>query len=158
MEGKWSLGVLIGLPIVCLILFVILAVFVAAVVTAIKSTSSYDREGPVMFAVATAAVGLLLTAIFAFGYYPYGDEYHKYVPTEGVVASVTDSFVSLGESTEQRYVVRFEGDRQGYSCNDARCATVEPGEYLIINCIKSWDYQGTDGFNCKWDSREAVPS
>ncbi len=96
----------------------------------------------------------LCLMILILGFYPYGQEYHKFVPTSGVVASVNDRLVSTGKGMEQKFVVKFEDDDQEYGCLDTRCALIEVGDTVTINCIKEWDYQGADGYDCKWGSRK----
>lgn len=98
--------------------------------------------GGAVGAIVLAVLTLLLT-------FPHEKEYHAYVPTTGVVERVDSRML---EQTE-KYVVIFQGSAQEYGCEDTRCALIQPGDYLELRCIREWDYNGADGYDCKWGKR-----
>lgn len=98
------------------------------------------------------SVGLLVLwiAFWAFAFFPYEKAYHAYIETAGTVETIDSRLLPSGDGMEEKFVVRFEGSQQEYGCLDTRCALVEPGDYLVLACIKDWDYNATDGYDCKF--------
>jgi hypothetical protein len=142
MNETWSLGVLIGLPLV--ILTILLSV--ALIVYCIQS-DAYDA----WMGTATGVVVLVCVVIgAAWGFYPYSAEYHKWVPKTGVVKATDKRIVSGGEGKiNEKIVATYENGAQ-YGCNDTRCASVRKGDTLTLTCKRTWQYTGVDGYDCNF--------
>lgn len=88
-----------------------------------------------------------------WGMYPWNTEYHHWIPKSGVVARVDSRLISSGDgsgSPETKFVVMFTGDQQQYGVNDTRAAGVKQGDRLTITCVRTWQYSGTDGYDCNF--------
>lgn len=151
METTWSMGVLIGLPLLLIALgSCIVAWFWAG------RFAGYDADfnrKATRWVSGTAAA--LLVVVGLAGFYPYGAEYHQWRPVSGTVAKIDKRLIGNGKGMEEKFVVVFAGDGQQYGCNDTRCASVRPGDSLAITCKRTWQFAGTDGYDCNFVSTEA---
>lgn len=158
MSEHWSLGSLIAFPIFAFLWLLCVAVFLIAVVVAIRSDKGSDDRGVgITFAFGSAFIGTIILAVVAspLGMYPYKVEYHKWIPHDGAIGKIAERQVSTGDGMETKYVVQFEGSGQQYGCNDTRCALLEPGDYLALSCKKVWEWAATDGYDCRFVKSEA---
>ena len=92
----------------------------------------------------------MLTVVVLAGLFPWEAEYHQYQERRGVVKEIGKRLLADGDSMSEKFVVRFEGVDGEFGCLDTRCAIVEPGDKLTVKCLMEWDYNGTDGHNCKF--------
>jgi hypothetical protein len=154
MSTHWSLGVLVGLPIM-------LVLTGAALVTGItmirKSHDMDDIDGPFAkwggLAIVAAAVITLAVAASPAGYYPYSAEYHQWRPVSGTVTQVSSRIISDGSSSvSQRFVVKIKGRDSFYGCDDTRCSTIKPGDTVHLSCKREWQYASVPGYGCRWAS------
>lgn len=150
LADSWSLGVLIGIP----VLIVLALIFVAAILAARRS-SDYDAPfmfyGGILGLVVVIAGGLI-------GFFPYSSQYHRWHTTSGVVQEVSSRFLGSGDNgTTQKFVVRINGRDSGeYGCNDTRCALVKKGDRLTLSCKRTWQFSGRDGWDCNFVERNAA--
>lgn len=91
---------------------------------------------------------LALAVVPLFGYYPYGADYHRLQPASGVVRAVDSRFLAASQ-----YVVVTYDTGLTVRCDDSRCATVRPGDRLLLLCTKEHQFGsplGADGWGCRW--------
>lgn len=146
-SASWSLGVLVGIPILGVIA---LALLVFAVVCWFA-----DEPG---IGVGSLAVLLVLVgvALSPLGYYPYKAEYHQWRSTSGVVAEVNKRLVSDGDKgMNEKIVVRYKDSDGAYGCEDTRCALLKVGDTLDLKCKRAWQYASVSGYDCRFVSRRA---
>lgn len=152
-ESRWSLDFLTALPVV-FIVFVVLVVLTALAFKWRRNGDRYDRP----LATACAYGGIVITVIFvicaAGGFFPYEKQYHAYTQKVGVVESVSKRLLGSSDSFQEKFVVRYE-DGRVFGCEDTRCALVKPGNTLVLACIRVWEYQGSDGYDCAFVRRES---
>lgn len=107
----------------------------------------WSWSAPVLIAVTVAGTW--------WGMYPWKSEYHHWVPKSGTVTRADSRLVSDGDkSMETKYVVMFAGDDQQYGVLDTRAAGVKTGDDLTITCVRTWQFSGTDGYDCNFVSLE----
>lgn len=160
-DGAWSLGVLIGVPILGVI---VLACLAWAVFWSITGFRERDGEafGFASFGFASFGLGGLVLvlgiALSPLGYYPYDASYHQWRPVSGVVKDASSRFLpsSDGKATEQKIVVQYVGSELAFGCQDTRCALVKPGDTLDLKCKRAWQYQSESGYDCRFVGRVAA--
>ena len=116
-----------------------------------KGRSSYDQIGGArlalclgsFLAVFPLAIGLVTT-------FPWSAEYHQYRTYSGTVSNVGTRLLAADRATTQSFVVTFQGSPQQYRCDDTRCALVNPGDTLSLDCIKDYQWVGTSGYVCEY--------
>lgn len=146
--GSPSIGLVIGLPIAVVIIF--LGVVFTTVAVRVPYDSYEDRDLPKGLFVGLGAVATLITALItAVSMYPFGGEYHHWATTSGTVATIDSRLLADGDAMTQRFVVNFTDGRQR-ACDDTRCASVHAGDTLTIKCKRSFQWSGTDGYDCNW--------
>lgn len=150
-ENHWSLGTLIGGPV---LITLILAFYVCGQILWTyrhsDKISLYDRPYLKGVAIGCWVISVLILVSTLSGFYPYKTEYHKFIAHYGPVAQIADRQIASGNGMETKYVVTFENDNQQYGCSDTRCALVKPGDVLSLSCIKDWEWAATDGYNCRF--------
>lgn len=152
MSPTWSLGTIIGLPVARLLL---LAALAAMVVSWIARKDTYDKFEMTAASVGAGACALVIAVIAVVAYWPFSAEYHRWEPRSGTVAAVSQRLLSDGDGgVNQKFVVRYAGDGREYGCEDTRCSLVERGDRLTLMCKRTWQYTGTDGYDCQFGSRE----
>lgn len=159
-DGAWSLGVLVGVPLLSLFLLLLIAVVVAAFWWAAdeKGDSYGDRGLALGFAWAAvlAIVATLALALAPTGYYPYKGEYHQWRAVSGTVAEVGNRILTSDSGVEQKVVVRFQGSELMFGCQDTRCAPVKAGDVLDLKCKRAWQYASESGYDCRFVARKAA--
>ena len=155
-DYRWSLGTLIGLPVLILLFLICLGlgVWMLGVARRLRtSESSWDRSeyGPAMGLAGLAfASALFIAAGTAWGMWPYEGEYHQWRETGGVVEQIDSRLLADGNGgMSERFVVTF-ADGMQRSCDDTRCAQVEEGDRLTIACKRLWQWSGTHGYDCNY--------
>lgn len=137
----WSLGVLIGVPIL-IVLLLICAGWIGV---------SLSQDAGLAWIGVVAAV--IILAFAAWAYYPYNAEYHKWNTVSGEVTAISSRLLTTGsddnKSINQRFVVTF-ADGANRSCDDTRCALVKVGDFLELQCKRHWQYAGVDGYDCNY--------
>lgn len=145
--GHWELGTAIGIP-VLIVITIIIALF------AWKSyrlpyrdnykDMSYWGIGRWVFSI--LLVILLIGA--PLGSFPWSMQYHRYQYKTGTVVDVSSRILG-GDSASpsQKFVVRF-GPNEEFGCNDTRCALIKVGDIVELSCLRIWQYNGTDGWDC----------
>lgn len=145
-NATWSLEVLIWLP----ILILLGAALLAIAVWGLKISLQGVDDGLGLFISGPASITLiLLVGLMLYGYYPYEKPYHSYAKTAGTVDEI-DSRLFASNDLSEKYVVRFEGSDQQYSCVDTRCANVRKGDELGLSCIRVFEYAAEDGYDCRF--------
>jgi hypothetical protein len=154
LEARWTLGVLVGIPL-------LVAALIIGVIWTIFAYGTEDRRqfdtsatagfrffgkfcGPIL------VLGVLIGA--SVGYFPYEAQYHQYQETTGIVASIDVRLVSSGDSMQEKFVVVYDDGRER-GCLDTRCAAVQPGDILTMECKRIYQWSGTDGWDCNFVSR-----
>lgn len=152
-SGTWSLGVLIGGPLLTLLVIAFVIGGFAWLHAARK-----DNEGFFLFlAIMCWVLGGLTVIGMGVGYYPYGGDYHQYRNVSGTVAKIDSRLIgNSGGGTDTKFVVRFDGSATQFACDDTRCAQVDEGDALTLSCKRTWQYTGTDGYDCRFVKTEAA--
>jgi len=152
MEPSWSLGVRIGLPILLLLLAAGITIWIW-----VGRLEGYEADFNRRAFRWISGIGIGLTVVIgAVSFYPYKAEYHQWQPVSGTVAKVDKRLIGNGKGMEEKFVVVFVGSGQQYGCNDTRCASVRPGDSLTITCKRTWQFAGTDGYDCNFVSTETA--
>jgi hypothetical protein len=146
-HGRWTLGVLIGLP------FCGLAVLVALAVVGFGIWMMFNDEP--LWGAATVAGTLVGTAVLAvlvifLGYWPLSSSYHQYREVDGTVSQVSSRLVAGDKSTNQKFIVTLDGSTQQFGVDDTRAALLKPGDAVTLSCIKSYQYGAQFGYDCNW--------
>lgn len=150
-ETSWSLGVLIGLP-VWILLLIVLTVCVAFGFFLVRRDGrgvNYWSDGELVLVWSTVFFVLVFLS-GALLFYPYKAEYHQWRTMGGEVVKIDSRLL---DGANQKFVVTFaNGDQLG--CNDTRCAAIETGDVLWLSCKRTWQYAGTDGWDCNFVKAE----
>ena len=157
LSTSWSLGVLVGLPI---LLLIVLALAVGGFVLFRKRKDVDDFDAPVVkwLGIGSWALAFVMAVLMAAptGYYPYKAEYHQWRTQSGVVAEVNKRLVGNGDSgMSEKIVVRYEGSTGAFGCEDTRCALVKQGDTLDLKCKRAWQYASVSGYDCRFVSRRS---
>jgi hypothetical protein len=97
-------------------------------------------------AIGIAVVWAMVTAVFLF---PYKMEYHEWRLTEGKVATAHSRMLSGDNGPDEQFVVKFMDNRLR-RCDDSRCASLKPGDYVRLWCIREWQWASEPGWRCRW--------
>lgn len=143
-ETSWSLGTLVGFPVLILLT---LAIFVGGIcLLRVAARDTYDPVLPRFAAIFLLILSVGMAITTAVGMYPYKAEYHQWRTMGGEVVKIDSRLLN---GANQKFVVTFaNGDQLG--CNDTRCAAIEPGDTLWLSCKRTWQYAGTDGWDCNF--------
>lgn len=160
-DASWSLGTLIGLPMLTLVaLIAVVGIYFGArhwrKAAGEKGyvQDDYRFEGRLLVGVFSAFLICSVIAT-AWGFYPYKAEYHQWRTVSGEVTDVNSRIISTGKSSvNQRFVVELDG--KAFGCDDTRCASVKVGDVLTLSCKREWQYTGVDGYGCNFISNEAT--
>lgn len=139
MDGNWTLGVLVGLP--------VLAVICIGMAVATWLFFAKIEDGEIL-GWTFASVLALLVGGTALGYFPYSKPYHYWEPVSGTVEKIDSRIINDGEGMSERYVFKIGDDF--YEVDDTRAATVEVGDEVDLSCIKEWQWQAAPGWACRW--------
>lgn len=151
MDTSWSLGVLIGIPV--LALFIIAGVGLIFLSRHMSKQSHDYGEGRIVLYGAIATI-VITVIVGVFSFYPYKYEYHSWQTVTGTVKNMDKRLVADGEGMSEKFVVTYtNGNQRG--CLDTRCADVKPGDTLTITCKRAWQFTGTDGYDCNFISNES---
>lgn len=159
MTTRWSLGVLIGLPLLSLA-FIAFAVLALLLVRYGRRT--YDGRFFKGLGIASGGVAVLLAVVMAMpvpvGFWGLRSEWHQWRPVGGSVASISSRLLAgdNGGAT-QRFVVQFADSDKQYACDDTRCALVKVGDVLHLSCKRHWQYSGLSGYDCNYVSKGETP-
>lgn len=137
LADSWSLGVLIGLPALVLIIAICL----------LFAWFGFS-DGETTIGVC-AVLALLVTLIGGLAFFwPLHAEYHKWETTDGTIESIAKRIVG-GDKISEKFVVRYTDGRER-GCLDTRCSLLKAGDKLTLTCKRSWQYAGTDGYDCNY--------
>lgn len=142
MSDKWSLGVLIGLPITGIFVIICLALIVGGILL------WYDDGDSILFWIGIGCLVVVL-GVFTFTFWPFKAEYHKWTATEGTVTNMNKRLIPAGEHGMQERIVVVINGRQ-YGCDDTRCALIEKGDQVGLRCKKEFEWGSTNGYACKF--------
>lgn len=153
MSDRWSLGVLIGLPIAGLIALALLVALVLATGAWWSGRDSVDgNDVPISAPLGVFAALLVTVLLTGWFMWPWSTEYHRWHTTTGTVTAVSSRFLASdtsGGGSTQRFVVELKGLGER-ACDDTRCALVKPGDHLTLSCKRAWQYAGEHGYDCAY--------
>lgn len=153
LADTWTAGTVIGLPIAA----VVALLFIAAAVVFFFLASQEDRSGYsdrglfIGSGIGSVLCVLATVVITVLAFYPFQSEYHRWHTTSGTVTAISSRLIGADKSTTQRFVVDLAGVGLR-SCDDTRCAAISKGDYLTLACKRSWQWSGTDGYDCNFVS------
>lgn len=150
---RWSLGVLVGLPVAGVLTLIGLAL--SALLFYMWRTTEpggYSSDRGLFRGGFFGVVLLTLGVVVGTGIleWPWHAEYHRWTTVSGRVTAVSSRFLASDTKdggTTQRFVVELAGIGQR-SCDDTRCSLVKPGDRLTLSCKREWQYAGTPGWSC----------
>ena len=155
-ETIWALALVPFLLLVCLV-----ATVIAFIVWRMCHNDDDPDEGiPMGIFIGSATLTVLIGLAFWWGMFPWRAEYHEWRAVSGTVEQVNHRLTSNGDkSMEDKYAVKFAGNRQQYGVLDTRMATVQEGDQLIITCVRRWQWSGTHGYDCNFvdTQRDVAP-
>lgn len=143
-NGNFFPWVTVGVP-VC-VAFVIAAII--TIILIFKRTEDRTDAWIMSTLPILAVVGVFVGCFF--GYYPFKADYLRLQPVSGRVLAVDDRFMAASQ-----YIVITYDTKLTVRCDDARCATVKPGENLRLLCHKEHEWGSpleADGWVCRWGS------
>jgi hypothetical protein len=150
-SGQWTLGVLIGLPILGIVTVIVI---LGGIGLTLFWFSEEGWFGGLLALGATLLVWALVTGISLFCYWPLKAEYHQYRPVSGVVATTNSRLIASdtsGGGSNQKFVFTLVGTPQQYGVNDTRAAATRPGDTVHLRCVRSYEYGSNNaGYDCKW--------
>lgn len=147
-DGSWSVGVLVGVPVLALIVLFLIGAGIWAL---------YESEIGLGIGAIVIALVLVALAFTPLGFYPLKGEYHQWRAVTGSVADVNKRLVSNGDKgMNEKIVVRFKGSELDFGCEDTRCSLAKPGDTLDLKCKRAWQYQSVSGYDCRFISRRSA--
>lgn len=107
-------------------------------------------------AIIPGLIALITIAIYVFATWPPFDmRYHTYRYIGGTISAISPRLLSDGKSTTESFAVQFGSD-QTYRCDDTRCSLLKPGDALHLWCIRQFQWNATEGYQCNFaDSRHS---
>jgi heme/copper-type cytochrome/quinol oxidase subunit 4 len=151
-ESRWSLGTLIWVPVSILLTVVCIVASIIFYQWWKRERGGADSGFLIGVSICAAIAAFCLVVGTMWGMYPFKTEYHKWIITKGTVENVDSRFLADGQGgTTERFVVTFDDGRLR-SCDDSRCSQVKPGGTLVLACKRAWQYSGTDGYDCNFES------
>lgn len=150
-DATWSLGVLIGIPIILAVIAVLVGLGLWLRSYAKRHEDESFSDAPEAKWLARGLFALVGVVVIGslIGYYPWKADYHQFVTKEGTVKTISSRLLGSSDSFQQKFVVQYEDGRQ-FGCEDTRCALIKPGDRLILACKRAWQYAGQDGYDCKF--------
>jgi len=138
-ETKISLGFVIA---IAALIVVLLGCLISGVLAL-----QWNEPGLAGTAAGIAAVWAIVTAFFLF---PYNMQYHQWTLNEGKVSVAHSRILSKGgDGPSEQYMVKFFDGRYR-RCDDTRCASLKPGDYVRLWCIREWQWASEPGWRCRW--------
>lgn len=141
-DYHWSLGVLIGIPI--LIVIVLVAIAIAAMLF------WHDEFGIGFGFLAGALAAVVIAAACWWPFAPVRD-YHAWNGVQGTVQSSDKRLVKDGDSgMSERYVIKFAESQTLYGCDDTRCSLATPGKVIKLTCKREYQFRAYSGWGCRY--------
>lgn len=138
LETHWTLGVLVGIPVLATLALALIVVGIVCVrIDAIEMT---------------VLAGIFLVIMVGIGipsFYPFKAEYHQWRTVEGTVQEIGKRLISADKSMSERYVLKING--KPYGVDDTRASLVKVGDHVRLSCKREWEYASTSGYACRWD-------
>lgn len=155
MTTRWSLGVLIVLPVLVL---AIIGLTVLAVLLLRYGRGEYGdgfaKAGGIVSAVSAVVLVIIVLLPVPVGFWGLNNEWHQWRPVGGTVTAVSSRLLAGGNGgATQRFVVQFAGSDKQYACDDTRCSLVKTGDVLHLSCKRHWQYSGVPGYDCNYVSK-----
>jgi len=144
MNGGWTAGTLVGVPILLILLF---AGMVFGILL-LKSPYGEDRSGGLVFLLGTP-VAILIIAVWTL--WPFSKEYHYWTPVTGSVEKVDRRIVADGEGVAEKIVIKFRDDDLAYGIEDTRGALIKEDDEVGLLCKRAHQWgPSVDGYDCRW--------
>lgn len=147
---NWTLGTLVVFWV--LIPFTVFLIIVTALCA--RHAWRNDSDGAGVTAIFTGLFALCFIVGMFIGMYPYEAQYHSYTPFSGQVEEINSRLIGIDGGSEQKFVVKFVGNDVEYGVYDTRMASVEPGQNLSLQCVREWQFEGIDGWDCAFNGVE----
>lgn len=159
----WASSAVVPFWMAIICTLITIAIVVASVIRHVylrrkNRTNGYWRnyDGEYWFLMAGApALWLVFMLILTASTYPHRAEYHRWERTEGRVVEVGERLIPSGEAVQQRVVLDIE-DVGPRGCDDTRCTLIEPGDTVTLDCKRSWQWAGEDGYRCAYVSHTST--
>ena len=135
-SGPWTLGVIIGLPLVVIGVLALLALGLY-----------FLREDGALASFFLVPMVLVL-GFTAWALFPYDSQYHQWRTVHGKVEKVSHRLIGSGSGMEERYVVIIDG--QPFGIDDTRASLLSVGDTVDLKCKREWQYQANSGWACRW--------
>lgn len=151
MSTRWSLGVLVGVPVAAVLALLCLAAIGYGLWMRRSRRLLISNDGKVM--AWSGAAGLaIVVGVTAGAFWPWDARFHQWTPVTGTVEQTSTRLISSGSgdsrSVEQRVVVRLGG--RPYGCDDTRCALLQAGDRVALTCKPEYQWAGVAGEACEF--------
>lgn len=145
---RWSLGVLVGLPIAALCALSLAVVLIIGI-RMLRSPSRDDRDWAVLQACFSGALLVVVVVVTGFVMWPWDVRFHQWRPVSGTVQQTSSRLIPVGDrGVEQRIVLLIAG--KPYGCDDTRCALLQPGDTVHLACKPEYQLAGEAGEGCEF--------
>lgn len=145
---RWSLGVLVGLPIVAVVALILLALIAFGVRTRMTASDPFELSDGALVAGGAAGALVLLLAVTGFVMWPWDARFHQWRTVTGVVEQTSSRLITDGKAVSQRIVVSIAG--YPYGCDDTRCTLLQPGDRVSLTCKPEYQWAGQSGEACEF--------
>lgn len=144
--GPLTVGTIIGTAFLVIALVTLLVVYVAWV-------PKLGRKDKQWFKRVIPLAAVLLIFGYVFFMWPFKYDYHHWVNTTGVVASVSSRVITDSDGNiNQKYVIRFE-DGRVRALNDTIGGVLTKGDPIDLRCKKAFEWStpsAAHGWDCKY--------
>lgn len=144
---EWSLGVLVGLPVV---LTIVIGGLIIGGLCIRRWLNGHSDDEVALAGFGALALAFITGLIYGIAMIPWSAEYHQWRPVAGQVQQVDSRLVetSSGDGVRERYVVVIDG--RPYAVDDTRAALLKTGDQVSLMCIREWEWASDPGYACRW--------
>jgi hypothetical protein len=135
-------NIAIAVIVICCVLGIAYAVFVA----------KYDTALGVGISLSILVISV---PIYIFATWPFEHDYHHWIDKKVTVEKRSSRLLTDSDGNiSQKFVVESGGTF--YGVNDTRAALADEGDVLVLKCKRAYDYgvpRTSHGWDCKWNGR-----